>query len=252
MRISLFVICALAAAAGPAAAQTAFPSADQLDLPQCLAATSVDPSRARELAAQWAALGGGAAAAFCAGEALEAVSADRAAAQNYLQAGVEGGVLTSAQRIEALDRAGALWLEADEIDLAARSYQAALTIDPQSRAGRIGAARAAAARGDFATAEAQLSAYIELGGGGDADALALRAAARRGLERFDEARDDAAAATQADPTLSIAWFELGAANNALGDVAGAREAWIQAALIDRNAPASYMAEEALQRLELGE
>lgn len=55
--------------------------------------------------------------------------------------------------------------------------------------------------------------------------LSNRAAAYSGMQKHEEAKDDAELATAADPSYSKAWSRLGLAKFALGDAQGAMEAY---------------------------
>lgn len=248
LRLAAAAALWVAVLSAPASAQSGSPDT----LEGCRAAVAQDPTRGRELAAQWEALGGGPAAQLCAAEALAFLGANVAAAERFMQAGVAGGDLSDTERLNALRLAGDLWLDAGAGDLAQRSFEAALVVTPAARAPRIGLARLAAARGDYETAALQLTTVITgPGGARDPDALALRAAAYRALGRFDAARSDAQTAVDAAPEKALGWFELGAAAEAQGDVEAAREAWIAAVLAEPDSPAAALAENALQRAALG-
>lgn len=229
------------------------------DLPSCRAAIAVDPVQARERAAQWEALGGGAAAKLCAGEALAAVGADGVAADLLTTAGSDGDDLSPRDRAGAFGLAGELLLDLGEAELARRSFAAALSIDSASRPALIGSARASAALEDWSAAIEDLTAAIAFGPGrGDAErrlaaeALTLRAAARRRVDDPASAQADAQAAVETDETYGLGWFELGAAQYALGDPQAAREAWIQAVLLGPAEPAGQLAEYRLQQLLIEE
>lgn len=235
------------------------PSGPVNDLAECRAVISADPVGGRERAAQWEALGGGAAARLCAGEALAAVGANGVAAQILMAAASEGDGLSARDRLGAFGLAGELLLALEQPELARRSFVAALSIDSASLPAMIGAARAAAALGDWAAAIDDLTAAVSYGTGRTeqerrlaAEALTLRAAARRRVDDPGSARVDAQAALETDDAYGLAWFELGAAEYALGNVDAAQEAWVQAVLLGPQEPAGQLAEFWLQRLLISE
>ncbi len=173
-----------------------------------------------------------------------------AAAEKLMEAGAAGASLSAADRVGALETVGELWISRGQDALARRSFRLALAIDARAREARLGLARLAAASGDFAAAEAELSAYLD-GGATDSEALTLRAAARRRLGRLDAARADARRAVEIDPANAIGWFELGAAAKDAGDEKAAREAWLKAAILDPESPGGALAVRALQLMDGG-
>lgn len=235
------------------------PSGPVSDLRSCRAAVSADPVQGRERAAQWQALGGGAAAELCAGEALASVGAAGMAAQMLMTAAADGDGLELRDRAGAFGLAGELLLDIDEPELARRSFGSALRIDSASVPALIGRARASGALGDWSEAMADLNAALAASAGGSqrarrlaAEALTLRAAAHRRLEDPQAARADAQQAIATDEAYGLGWYELGAAQYALGDPEAAKEAWVQAVLLGPAEPAGQLAEFWLQQLLIEE
>ncbi|MEO1330916.1 MAG: tetratricopeptide repeat protein, partial [Pseudomonadota bacterium] len=143
------------AAAVPAAAQSE-------RYRECLEQARDQPARAREAAAQWRALGGGAEAKHCAAIALIGMGAERHAAILLTEVGTESGALSAADRAGALLLAGDLWLRLERIDLAEQSYDRALTLSPSDPEAMIGLAKAKARPGDYAAAEALLTRALDV------------------------------------------------------------------------------------------
>lgn len=243
------MVVSVAQTGGAAAQETR--SAEGLDLAGCRAAVAADPNSGRELAARWGALGGGAAARLCAGEALLALGANIAAAEALTEAGADGGSLTVEQRVTALTLAGDQWLAVGAPEVAERTFRVAVGLDPTARDATLGLARTSAALGAYAAAIETLDAWLA-STPGDSLALAFRAAAHRAQGDVDAAARDAQAAVDADGTNGIAWFELGAAERARGDLAAARRAFLQAVIVDRDGPAGFLAERAIQEMAAGE
>jgi tetratricopeptide (TPR) repeat protein len=247
MRLFVIVL-GCAAFFTPALGQVAAPSGEIRDRATCREAIAVDARFARERAAQWWALGGGAEAKLCAAEALLALGGIVSAAQLLTEAGVEGRNLPLGDRVGALTLAGELWLSRHQPDLARKSYEAALTVYEHARQARIGLARVSAYQGAYGQAAAELSVLIAGSEKPDSEALTLRAAAFRAVGKPELARQDAQKALDVDPKNAIAWFELGAAFIELGDANEAREAFIEAITLDPEGPVRPMAEARLQAL----
>lgn len=217
----------------------------------CLDAAQIDPTAARERAAQWEAAGGGAYARHCAAIALIGLGAGREAAKILTDIGSgPSSTLTAGDRAGMLRLAGDLWLRLGQHNLARRCFETALSLTAGDRDSLIGAARAAAAEGAYGDAEVHLSTALD-GDGADPEALTLRAAARRALGRPSDALADAEAATQVAPGSALAWFERGAAERKIGRDAAARESWLRASELDFSGPAGDMARLGLQRMAHG-
>ena len=175
----------------------------------CLNRAQNDPGVAREEAARWEAAGGGALARHCAAIALIGQGAEREAAAILTETGsAPESALSADERASMLRLAGALWLRLGQTALAARCFETVLKLDPEDRDSQVGAARAAAADGDLAAAEKHLDSLLAAQPR-DAEALTLRAAARRLQGRPDPARTDATLATELLPESALAWFERG-------------------------------------------
>lgn len=251
------LICAGAAIA-PAWGQPADPvkagAAEELRSKRyedCITLAQTDAFAAREEAARWEAVGGGARARHCAAIALIAQHAEREAAQILTEIGsAPESRLNAEDRISILSLAGELWLQLGRHELAKRSYGQALKLSPDHRLARIGAAHAAAGLGDAAGAEKILTDYLNKRPD-DAEALTFRASARRLMGQKEPALEDARAATKLQPTSAPAWFERGAAERALGQNAEARESWIRAAMLDLTGQVGDDARHALAILDAG-
>ena len=87
-------------------------------------------------------------------------------------------------------------------------------------------AQAWAARGDYDAADTDLSAALNLSPS-RADAYALRASARRFLDRAVDALADANTALELDPANPEALLERGILRRLKGDDAGARADWMK-------------------------
>ena len=127
-------------------------------------------------------------------------------------------------------------------------FDRALASSPDSVEALDGRARAAAALGDFPAAIADLDRAIALSP--NAEAYALRAAARRQSGDLPGGLADAEAAVGADGASAVAYFERGAARAMSGDITGAEADWQQAASLDPGGPTGDLAEANLARLRV--
>lgn len=195
------------------------------DAAACEAAIAADPATAREQAALWNRLGGGAEAEVCEAAALEALQAYGSAAGILTRlAENRRRLLAPALRLSIYEDAARLWLADERPDLALAILANLDTLAPPITPGRLKLrARAQAAEGDYAAAAATLLAADPA----DAEARTLRAAALR------LGGDPAAAAAAARDALALApddpaaLFEAGAAAAESGDAATARTFWMQ-------------------------
>ncbi len=233
------------AAAGPAPAQ----SQRYVD---CLERARDNPTKAREEAAQWQALGGGAEAKHCGAIALIGLGAEGRAAMLLTEVGSEkNSSLTAPDRAAALMLAGDLWLRLERPGLAGQSYERAELLSPGDAEAMTGRAKAAAAAEDYAAAEGHLTRTLGVRPN-HVEALILRAAARRKLDRPEAALADLERALALERGAPIAWFEKGAAEKALGRDADARESWLIAAQLDPVGAVGDLARDGLQRMLLGD
>lgn len=249
-------ITVLAAALGAGALLGAGGAAAQSgQYAECLNKAQNEPAAAREYAAQWQAVGGGAPARHCAAIALIGLGAEIRAAEILTEIGSGEADLAAADRVAALTLAGDLWLRNGQTKLAGESFSSAVGIAPKAREARIGLSRVAAQQGDFGSAieilsllavdEGALGASASLG-----EVLTLRAAAFRASGDPQSALNDAELATGSAPDAALAWFERGAAERALGRREDARESWLRASMLDPHGAAGELARLNLQRLEV--
>lgn len=244
VRLALAAGLMLVAPLGPAAAQT-------VDYGRCLDMAQSDPERARDQAARWAALGGGAPARHCAAIALIGLGADRLAAEELTIIGSTPGEISIDDRVAALLLAGDLWLSLDVTGAARQVYSAAATLAPENPGPLIGLARADGAEEDWAGAVTRLDQALTVAPR-SAEALTLRAAAYRRLGEVIPALQDSTYATELAPRAALAWFERGAAELAVGETRAASESWLMASRLDPEGVAGDLARTNLQRLAIGE
>lgn len=213
------LVLAIALAQTPAGARPEIASAAE-----CAAALAADPAAAREAAARWRVLGGGAEAEVCEAAALEAVGAPGAAALILTRlAENPRRALAPSLRLAVFEDAARLWLEAGRADLALAVLANLDRLAPADPGRTVLRARAQASLGDFAAAAATLAAAPP----DDAAARALRAAALRLGGDPAAARAEAAAALALAPDLPEALFEAAAAAAETGDRAAAGALWLR-------------------------
>ena len=238
----------LAATLGAAlSATSAF--AQTQDYTSCLDQAINAPAKTREAAKRWVALGGGDQARHCAAIALIHLGSERLAAEELTLLGSEPGGLGVEDRFGALMLAGDLWLRNNRPKLALASFQRADTLVPNSLVADVGLARVAADQGDWPAAIVHLDKVIREAPT-NPEALTLRAAALRRSGDANSALRDAVAAVQFAPGASLAWFERGAAEMALGARDSAELSWLRAAELDPEGIAGDMARVNLQKMLL--
>lgn len=217
----------------------------------CLERARSNPAKAREVAAQWEAVGGGAEAQHCGAIALIGLGAEGRAAMLLTQVGSgRGGGLSAADRAAALLLAGDIWLRLGRFDLADKSFGRAAKLSPKDPEALIGQAKAVAARKDYATAEKLLTGALKLKPQ-DPESLILRAAARRKQKDYEKALVDVETALKQQKGAPIGWFEKGAAEKALGRDKAAKESWLIASQLDPVGPVGDLARAGLQQMILG-
>lgn len=214
----------------------------------CIALIATDPARAEAEAAQWAALGGGAAAEHCRAQALAAAGSTMRAAELLADLGIGAGDLPDATRVEILIQSAELFLQEGEPDMGLLVIGQSMRI-AETPASLVMRARLRADKGEWERVREDLDRAIRLEP--TADALALRASARRRAGLLVDARADALWALELDPGDAGAYLELGAIEAALGQKNAARRAFLDAIEADRTGPTAPLARLGLQRLEAG-
>lgn len=215
---SLFLLVLLAVA--PAA------RAEIGTLEECDAAIAANPDAAREDAAQWVRLGGGAPARLCEAAALEALGAHATAAQ--LLTGLAENpnrAINPPIRAVILEDAARLWLVAERPDLARAALASAETLTPASPYRLVLRARAEAAEADWPATRETLDALLAADPG-HALGHALRAAALRRTGDPQAALAAARRARDIAPALPEAMFEEAAALAETGETEAANALWL--------------------------
>jgi tetratricopeptide (TPR) repeat protein len=196
-------------------------------LAECEAAVKADPALAREEAAGWAVLGGGALAKACEAMALEALGATKTAAAILTDVAVDrSNGLSAEARVDFLADAARLWLAAREPKLAEEAAGRILSLTGETAETLALRAEARGRQDRWAEARADLDRALDLEPARP-DILALRAAANRKEGRPDAALKDADAALAGLPALPEALFERGAALIILKRVPEALDTWFR-------------------------
>lgn len=234
---ALLIACLLL----PAAAR-----AEVASMADCAARIAEDPQLAREEAAQWFVLGGGAEARACEARALEALGARGTAAVILAEMAADrGNGLPAVTRAAMMRDAGRLWLGDGQFRLAEEALGQAIALGLDDADTRVMRAEARGRQGFWATAIDDLDAALARDPERP-DLLALRAAARRKSGDPGSALEDAEAALAALPTYPEALFEKGAALAVSGRVPDALEVWFE---LIRLHPDSEMAELARRNIQ---
>ncbi len=225
---------------------SAFATTVEITKPEeCAPAIAANPEAAREAAAVWSRLGGGAPARLCEAAALEAMGATVTAAQMLTALGEnDNRALVPAARASILEDAGRLWLLSDRPDISLKLLISADKITRPSADRWILRARAEAAEQNWAAAEASLGKALA-DRPADALALSLHAATLRHLDRPEAALIEARKALVLDPDLAEALFESAAALKATGQSREADQLWLRLIEVD---PGSDLAALARQNL----
>ena len=200
---------------------------------KCLSMLNTDPEGASAYADAWEATGGGEGATHC--RALAELALGEAETGAALMDKLAGSSKSAAAaRASVYGQAGQAWLIAGSADKAYRSATLALSLTPDDEDLLI----------DRAIAAAELDAKRT-------DALVLRAAATRGLNQLDRARDDIERALVQDPDNPEALLERGILRQRRGDRPGARRDWERAAALAPDTATADLAQQNLALLEAG-
>ncbi|MEL6235568.1 MAG: tetratricopeptide repeat protein [Pseudomonadota bacterium] len=213
---------------------------------QCMQRISQDPQRAREEAAQWLVLGGGAEARACEARALEALGARATAAVILVEVAADwGNGLPAFSRAAMMRDAGRLWLAEGNFVIAEQALTQAISIGLDDADTRVMRAEARGRQGLWTGAISDLDTALA-SHPDRADLLALRAAARRKSGDTDGALTDAEAALALLPTFPEALFEKGAALAVSGRIPDALAVWFE---LIRLHPETEMAELARRNMQ---
>ncbi len=254
----LFPILAavLAGAVAPPAPAHAQAQDDRTRYADCLALAKVRPDHALEEAGSWEALGGGDAARHCKAVALIGMGEPGEAATRLEALASQGQAKAPQVRVGLLAQAGQAWLIAGEPAKAEAAQTTALRLAESPTGGMapmtqlvpdllIDRAITYATLGNDGAALQDLNRVLDYSPG-QAEALALRATARRRLGNLPGAAMDSEQAVQLAPNNAEAWLERGDTLGALGRSDEARAAWIRVLEL---APASAAADSARARIE---
>ncbi|RMF34745.1 MAG: hypothetical protein D6754_14490 [Alphaproteobacteria bacterium] len=215
---------------------------------ECMARIGANPTVAREEAAQWFVLGGGAEAKTCEARALEALGARGTAA--VILAGIaadRGNGLPKATRAAMMQDAGRLWLGEKQYRLSLEALNRAVALGLRDADLLAMRAEAKGRLGMWPEAVADLSAALERAPG-RADLLTLRAAANRKSGDPLAGLADAEAALRKLPHYPEALFEKGASLVVLDRVPEALKVWFKLIELHPDSEMAELARRNMQRL----
>ncbi len=223
-------------------------SAEIRSADDCTAAIAAAPERAREDAARWAVLGGGAEAKACEARALEALGARKTAAVILTEvAAAPGNGLGAVARAAMFRDAARLWLAVEEPRLAEETISRILALTAPDADTLALRAEARGRQGDWAAAQEDLARALALSPG-RADLLTLQAAARRRSGDATGGLAAAEAALAALPSNPEALFEKGANLAVLGRVPEALEVWFALIELDPDGEMAELARRNIRQL----
>ena len=218
------------------------------DYAQCVDMATIDPEKTLVEARRWEEATGAVGALHCRAVALGELGAHRTAASTLMEVANSAG-LDNGARVETLIEASRQYALAG-MDSASRStLDSAIRIEA-TPAALIERASLRAGDRDWEGARADLDAAITAEPR-DAEALALRSAARLHLGDLDGARRDATLAIEYRPVSAMAWYLLGLAEQAMGLKDAARRSWLKAIDVAPGGEAASLARGAIQDMDGG-
>ncbi|CAA7623644.1 tetratricopeptide repeat protein [Magnetospirillum sp. SS-4] len=211
----------------------------------CLHLARQKPEDGWEEALAWQSLGGGEPARHCAAVALIGLGKLEEAARR-LEALAQASHGPEGLRADMLAQAAQSWLMAGMPDKALADLEAGLRLVPGHPELLLDKAVALAQAGLHQEVVEVLTTLLKAQPN-RVEAMVLRGAAHRLLERLEPAKEDIARALVLDPGLPDALLERGLIRRMEDNPAGAREDWMKAIAA---APDSPVAETARRNLEL--
>lgn len=217
---------------------------------RCLERAAQAPLAAFNEAEAWRARGGGDAARHCAALAILNGGDPRLAAEELQSLADAMRLRPPAMRAQVLGQAARAWMMAEDFPRALAAASVAIGLAPADPELRIDRAEFRAAAGDPRGAIEDLDQVLARAPS-RADALAMRAAARRRLGATDLAARDVRRALELAPELPEAWLEKGILERLAGRPDAARAAWIRVLATDPDGPSGDAARAQIEDLELG-
>ena len=221
------------------------------DYETCLDLAAEAPAKAEVAAVEWAAAGGGPAAAHCHAMALIGLGAEERAATELVRLAAEAVDLPGQARSEIYLQAGGLLLALGDLDAGMAAANRALDLAANPAPALELRAQFHAERQNWQAALSDLDRALSEGGA-EPGRLVLRASAKRALGRMLAARDDLIWALELAPELPEAWLELGTVEAAINDPDAARAAWLETIRLAPDDPLAKAARARLHSLEAAE
>ena len=224
-------------------------SAAEMEYGRCIDLARIEPEATRVAAIRWYEDTGFAGALHCEAVALEEIGALSTAADRLTTAAQLPGV-PDTTRVDLLVQAASLRRENGDLGAAISALDTALAFAETAAVHRERSI-ALLERRDFDEAVLSLNRALQLDPR-DAQALTLRAAARRRLGELEGAKRDALDAIELRPVSAGAWFELGKVERELGFDGAARRAWLKTIDLAPSSPFATLARGGLQDMDGGE
>ena len=241
-------MAAAALLAGAAAAQRQ-PSEDLVAVhDRCVSFVHQHPKEGLERAKLWREQGGGFYADHCIAMALFELRDYADAAQRFENLATAMLGMPAAQRAQSLDQAGQAWLAAQQPERAKAAFDAAIQLNGDDAELLIDRAQAWAQMKQYWDALDDLNRAIDLAPD-RAEAYIYRGAAYRNLDSLDLALQDIEHGLKLQPRSPMGLLERGNIRHMKGDVAGARQDWIEVEKLAPGTPEETAAKLSLAKLK---
>lgn len=216
----------------------------------CMRSARSNPEQGLETALTWSELGGGEAADHCAAAAMMGLRQYAQAAKRFeLLAQKLPANAPKSVRADVLAQAGRAWSAAGDGKKALGAQNAALVLVPNNADTLTDRAVTFSDLGKYWEAIDDLNAALDINPAA-IEALTLRASAYRFVDAMPLARQDAESALALNPRYPEALLEYGIVLRLMGDVAGARNAWLQLAQDQDGRPIAEVARRNLEKLDV--
>lgn len=231
-----------------AAAQTIGVDHEQ-EYSACMTLTRIKPDDAFESALAWSSQGGGEAARHCAAVALIALGHYEEAGRRLESLAQDMIAAKPSLRADIFGQAGQAWFLAGNTERAYAVQTAAIDLDPSNVELLIDRSVTLATAANYWDAIDDLNRAAELAPQ-RADLLIFRASAYRFVDAADLARDDVERALAISPQNPEGLLERGILRRLAGDIAGAREDWVNTATLAGGTPTGDAAQKNLEMLDV--
>ncbi|MBY8977573.1 hypothetical protein KHP62_17295 [Rhodobacteraceae bacterium NNCM2] len=215
---------------------------------ECVAAVATNPETTIDEADRWARFDGGWPARHCRALALIAAGSDMQGARELVLIATDAIELPSQVRSEMFAHAGQIFLELGFIGEAKQSLDRSLNLAMDKEEALALSAALKANDGDHNGAVRELTKALEESGP-KASLLILRSESKQAAGDLVGSRDDATWALELTPENPDAWFRSAQIEAELGNLDGARAAWLNTIDLARGEPIAQAAQINLQLME---